>query len=428
MDALKATKPSRPSPEPHPDARRALLGVVTALLLLGAASAGAVDRPDPHHGPLHVSLGTRFDDAGKPLAIVTVRQPRHALVYRRDGEGFAVRLRVTAIARAGGRQVAGAVAMVPDRVESSAATRAQEPVVCTVTVALPDDRPVELEVRAEVVDSSRWWTRTIDYAPGGGDGIPWYFTTFDWNLEEGELARLRLGARVDSLRLRIGLGRRPGDTAGARPTRLVASLRDAVGAERPLAERPLPQPADAESLTVRLAFATDSFPFGLQTLAIRLEDDQDGRLDLSPARDLVNLDIPFHDDAAWRRHVEWLEMIVRDDGERRVLVETPAPRRAAAWRAVWDARPRDAEPDEAEHLRRIVESDRRFGRFGRGARSDRGRILIIYGEPDRVDSVGMQANVSGEWEVWYYRRLGVKVVFHDPYAMGDFRLYAELPY
>jgi len=419
-----------PTPFPPDRRRRAGSAALAVLLLLTAVSvAGARGRPEPRTGPLETSLSTRYDEQGHPVVSVTVSRAYRAMVFTRTAAGnFAAELRVTVIARRDGRQVAGAVRSVRAVVSDAEASRTDVRLDCTVPVALDGERPVELDIRAEVVDTSRWWNRKLRYAPGGGGGIPWYFTTFAWNLTTDGAATLSLAQRVDSLRVDVGLSVRPGDFDSARPTRLVAAVRDAQGAERILEERALPPARNVDSLVVRIAAPASEFPFGLQTLAIRLEDDRETRLDLSPDHELVNLGVPFTDDSAWRRHVGWLEEIVTEKSERRALSSLPAARRAEAWRLVWVDRGPDQEPNEAEHLGRIVEADRRFGRFGRGALSDRGRTMIRYGRPDKVDHHGMDPNVSGEWEVWYYREKGLRVVFYDPYALGDYRLYAETRY
>lgn len=402
--------------------------IVAVTVIVAATLADARPRREPRVGPLETSLSTRYDEAGRPVVTVTVGQPYRALVFTRGEAGdYASELRVTVIARRDGRQVAGAVRSIRTTSGDAEGTRTETRLTCSVPVPLDDDRPVKLDIRAEVVGTSRWWHRELEYAPGGG-GIPWYFTSFAWNLTNDGAGILSLEQRVDSLRVDVGLGLRPGGAVGSGATRFIAAVRDAQGTERILSVKDLPLPGDSDSLSIRVAAPASEFPFGLQTLAIRLEGDHEARLELSPDHELVNLGVPFLDDTAWRRHVGWLDEIVPDKADRRTLAEMPPDSRAAAWHSLWEARGPDLDPDEAGHLERIVEADRRFGRFGRGALSDRGRILIRYGRPDKVDYHGMEPNVSGEWEVWYYRQIGVRVVFYDPYALGDYRLYAELPY
>lgn len=403
--------------------------LIPTLLLLLAVTSGALarGRPDPRPEPLEASLATRYDEAGRPVVTVAVSRPHHRLVFTRDAGGeLACELRVTVIAKRDGRQVGGGIRSVRTVVSDFEATRSETPVTCAVPVALPDDARVELEVHAEVVGTSRWWRAVIRYAPGGGGTIPWYFTDFDWNLPGGSSPDLE--RRMESLDLDLVLGVRPGPRDGERPVRLTVALRDAQGSEMVLSRRDLPYPAVVDTLALHVAMPTRDFPFGRLALSVYLEDDEDGRLDLSPEREFVNYGLPFRDDATWRRHITWLEGVVPERGERRALEALPADRRAEAWRSLWDARGPDAEPSEAQHLARIVEADRRYARFGRGALSDRGLTFVHRGPPDHIDTIGPQASSSGEWEVWYYRSEGVKVVFYDAYGLGDYRHYAELPY
>ena len=59
---------------------------------------------------------------------------------------------------------------------------------------------------------------------------------------------------------------------------------------------------------------------------------------------------------------------------------------------------------------------------------DQGRIFIFHGDPDRIDSMEMDASYPGTWQIWYYRDLGLLFRFYDAYSMGDYRLYDTAPY
>jgi len=142
---------------------------------------------------------------------------------------------------------------------------------------------------------------------------------------------------------------------------------------------------------------------------------------------LVNLGIPFADSETWRRHVGWLAHAATDQDDLDAMANLPGPERARAWREFWDGRQPGQTISESEHLSRVVEADRRFGRFGRGALSDRGRYLIRYGSPDHVDHRVMDRRMAGDWEIWYYRAKGFRVIFHDAYGLGDYREYARMP-
>ena len=80
------------------------------------------------------------------------------------------------------------------------------------------------------------------------------------------------------------------------------------------------------------------------------------------------------------------------------------------------------------HLLRIVGADRRYGRFGRGSLSDRGRVFIRYGEPDRVEQIDDASVRESRWEIWYYSQLGLRFSFLDQHGMSDFQLHETQRY
>ena len=106
-----------------------------------------------------------------------------------------------------------------------------------------------------------------------------------------------------------------------------------------------------------------------------------------------------------------------------MLISEIAP---AAWDTVWAqlAREEAIPVREAQraHLLRIIEADDRFGRFGRGSLSDRGRVLIRYAEPTRFDRHAGDSAREQQWEVWYYSGLGLRFTFVDRHGLGDYRL------
>jgi len=406
---------------------RALAALLTALALAGCATSG-LDRGQPRREPLQVEVAARFADDGAAGATASVAVPYRGLVFTRSGDGWAAGLRVTVSARRDGRTLAGAVGEARAVASDFSATTSGERLRVDVPVDLPDDDPVELVVRAEAPGTARWWERTLVFRPGAGRSIPWAFAGFAWNLPADADAGLRLDALLDSLRVTVDLTPRPARALrDVRPSSLVFTLHDGLGGTRELGRMPLPGREAADAPIVR-ALAVDgaSLPFGLQTLSVHLEDDRGVVLPLVPDHPLVNLGVPFADDAAWRRHVAWLEPRNRQGADLDAMARLPRGERAAAWRAFWEAQAPGA-VSESEHLERIVEADRRFGRFGRGALSDRGRYFLRYGPPVSVDHHVMDPAVAGDWEVWYYPGEGFKVIFHDAYGLGDYREYARLP-
>ena len=107
-------------------------------------------------------------------------------------------------------------------------------------------------------------------------------------------------------------------------------------------------------------------------------------------------------------------------------------KRMEAFRQFW--KERDPSPGTArnefqlEFYRRVNFANRHFGTMRReGWRSDRGRILIKFGEPDEIDDNPMSLT-SPPYQIWHYYKIGQyrKFVFLDENEDGEYRL--QFPY
>ncbi len=77
-----------------------------------------------------------------------------------------------------------------------------------------------------------------------------------------------------------------------------------------------------------------------------------------------------------------------------------------------------------EFFRRIKRVNMDYSEFGNGWQSDRGRIYIIYGEPEQIELI--QKNTEGNsYEIWYYPH-GKQFIFIDEGLFGNYRLYREI--
>lgn len=122
---------------------------------------------------------------------------------------------------------------------------------------------------------------------------------------------------------------------------------------------------------------------------------------------------------------------IMDGKDWQALKEAGPEERLKIFKDFWDARqPLKGEPlnDEeenpllAEFFLRVEEANWRFHWGGQeGWRTDRGRIFIIYGEPDNIQR---QQNQYGQntFEIWTYSELGRRFVFQEYNNDGDFRL------
>ena len=419
---MKATRPARSRTDP---VRRARLPLAVLAALICAAPA--VARPGyPNATALEATVASRFATDGAATAIVHVTLAYRHLVFKRDGDGFASTLRVSVVAEARGRRVGGGFASVSAAASDYGATRSEERLRCVVDVPLSVREEVVLRLRATVAGTSRTWERDLPFDPSAAGAVPFHFTGFHWDLGPDAQGETVMGAGRDTLSAVFTLATHAVRADTSPRAELQVLVRNARGQERILRRNTLTR-ASGDSLVERVTVTASEMPFGALVFTALVVADDGASLELTPGRDLVNLALPWEDEAAWRRHVSWLEMIV-DADRRRTLAGTSAAGREAAWRAVWAERPSGTRPGEREHLLRIVEADHRFGRFGRGALSDRGRILIYHGDPDRVETLGMDAAYPGTWQIWYYGGPGLLFRFYDAYGLGDFRLYDTAPY
>jgi GWxTD domain-containing protein len=81
-------------------------------------------------------------------------------------------------------------------------------------------------------------------------------------------------------------------------------------------------------------------------------------------------------------------------------------------------------PFRAEYLQRVAYADDHF-RIGStpGWRTDRGRVYLVYGNPDQIDRHPNEEN-SKPYEIWYYNAIqgGVSFDFVDKTGFGDYAL------
>ena len=97
----------------------------------------------------------------------------------------------------------------------------------------------------------------------------------------------------------------------------------------------------------------------------------------------------------------------------------------SVWARFWKRR--DTTPETTANealgrfLERVEEATNRFGGVVPGWRSDRGRILIQHGDPDRSERT-FDPTTRIETEIWYYDQRNVSYVFQDPEGFGNYKL------
>ena len=380
--------------------------------------------------PLVASIVSRVDSLGLDAPSVRVVVPFRSLVFQKVADEYRAGILVQVVARRDEEQVGGGVDRAEVRLPTDQDTRGHGELSCVVPLVITGDAEVDLEVTVTGWQTSRIWRRLLTYSPRAVIGMPIYFRHVTWNLPAADATAPLLGLDIDTLHATIDLGRTQSpEPWPAEGVELVFRIKP-ISAEGDLVNRIRVTAADVgpAGLKVPVHLGADQIPFGRAELHLELTAELDADRAVLPdeaARRFVNLQLQWRDERQWRQQVTWLDGLVPEPEQDR-LSELALLERPAAWDTVWAqlAREEATEVREAQraHLLRIIEADDRFGRFGRGSLSDRGRVLIRYAEPTRIDRHAGDAAREQQWEVWYYSGLGLRFTFVDQHGLGDYRL------
>ncbi len=74
-----------------------------------------------------------------------------------------------------------------------------------------------------------------------------------------------------------------------------------------------------------------------------------------------------------------------------------------------------------EYYYRVAYANQQYGTFDEGWKTDRGQIMVLFGEPDFVERHPFNFNVK-PYEVWFYYRIGRRFIFIDKTGLGDYEL------
>lgn len=74
-----------------------------------------------------------------------------------------------------------------------------------------------------------------------------------------------------------------------------------------------------------------------------------------------------------------------------------------------------------EYYYRIAYANHEYGSLMAGWKTDRGHVMVLFGEPDFVERHPYNYNVK-PYEVWYYYTIGRRFIFVDKTGFGDFEL------
>ncbi len=131
----------------------------------------------------------------------------------------------------------------------------------------------------------------------------------------------------------------------------------------------------------------------------------------------------------FKRAVAQLAYVASSD-EMEELLRTPPDSQFEAFERFWKRHDKypDTPENESQQLyyRRIRHANTHFSVVNQeGWETDRGRVYIIYGEPDQVERYPFELS-SVPYQVWYYYNLAKKFVFEDSHGTGDY--YLQYPF
>lgn len=223
------------------------------------------------------------------------------------------------------------------------------------------------------------------------------------------------------LRVVYNLVAPPPDTLSDR-YRVSISVKDHEG-DIVLYNRKRVQTRETGLLTFCLEFNVDEFHMGDYILSTIVErPDTDERTSVE-----AHFTILLNRSIFGNNFDEALEIlsIIAEEDELADLRKAPENERAGAWLRFWkkkDPTPSTAGNEEMEEfLSRVNYAIKNFSKFRSGWQTDRGRIYIKYGEPDKVINTDGKM-LGSRIQYWIYYSQGLAYVFEDTSGMGEYQL------
>lgn len=127
--------------------------------------------------------------------------------------------------------------------------------------------------------------------------------------------------------------------------------------------------------------------------------------------------------------IKQLQYIAKDKEVRYILDGRSENERLTRFMAFWKRRDPTPATERNEHMEeyyyRIDYANREYGSLVDGWKTDRGNVMIRFGEPDYVERHPFNYDTK-PYEVWYYYRIGRRFIFVDKTGLGDYELW--VPY
>ncbi len=123
--------------------------------------------------------------------------------------------------------------------------------------------------------------------------------------------------------------------------------------------------------------------------------------------------------------ISQLQYIAKDRELKRIKDAGSSAERLQLFQRFWEKR--DPTPGTSrnermeEYYYRISFANREYGSITEGWRTDRGQVLVLFGEPDYIERHPYNFNAK-PYQVWYYYRIGKQFIFIDETGFGDYEL------
>jgi GWxTD domain-containing protein len=399
--------------------------VAVALACAGACAAQMDMGTPPSLGDIRFAADVVVTPAvdGTGRVSVTYRVTYDALVFLRRGDGYAARYEVTAILYGrDGEQVAGDSWQRRVEAASYAETNARSSAMGETLVLEAPPGVYRLRVSLRSVDTGA--EGVVEREVSVGEYVPGLLTlgTLEFgrarsDSSEFEAAPSRdYGEEWPAMRVGVPVYGDPG-----RSYRMEVALET----ERGVVEAAFADTVHQTALvtTHEARFSVLNLEVGAHFIRVRVHPLGGGRDVTARARFRV-LTSP----RSWGSDFEKMLQQVGYFASREEvgkLREAAPEDREAAWEEFWRGRDPDPSTGEnefrAEFLRRLGYANMKFTSTVEGWRTDMGRVYIVHGEPDDVESQPVDRMLHS-WEVWYYYRDHVKFTFVDTEGFGEFSL------
>lgn len=172
---------------------------------------------------------------------------------------------------------------------------------------------------------------------------------------------------------------------------------------------------------IKLELPIDSLGYGVHIITLSV-----GTLKIT---DTIEINVPVKL-KNYEERVKQLHYIAKAQ-EIKALLEVPIASRDSSLQEFWKKKEAEIAPlpsgsgIEEEYYRRVDYANEHFSAVRKGWQTDRGRIYILLGEPDAIDSHPFEID-GFPYEIWSYYFRRVELIFVDKKGFGDYEL--QTPY